>query len=543
MGALTLKTHPFEIRSWENEIFESFDPTNSFGSNIIVYLNKNKIIQIEPDYNLYTNNHWLTDKSRLFFDGIFNTKYLKKKESWLNLLYKLIKTIYIFDQCSKQTNKNYFFTIIFNNLNFELLCMLIYISQKYSFIILKKTEQININLNLESFFQLNNITENLKLSFSTLCLFISTNTRYEGYYLNLKLRQRYLKGNFKCLNIGSLIDLSFKIEFLGSNFSILKTIAEGNNFLCQDLKFSNNPILIYNNEIFKRNDNKNIFEILKILFKLQIFHKTWNGLNVLNSTLNDTGTFILKYVSKLTLKNFNNFSSLFFFNLISNNLFNIIKVAKLKLLFKSFIIPQKKCIQFNFINFKNKQFLTNKLILNQNVENKINLTFSKKQYKNCFYISKNIFFENEATYINAEGFVKRAIKLISKKKTKNSWQFFKKMLIYFKKKLVFLITIENQILFYNFKKFYNFKNFINFQYYVTQSLTNLNFYLNIKNKTIILKKSTEYYKTKTKKYITTKIKYWLDDFFNGNKDEYSQNSIILTDYSKILRIKYTNFFF
>jgi hypothetical protein len=117
------------------------------------------------------------------------------------------------------------------------------------------------------------------------------------------------------------------------------------------------------------------------------------------------------------------------------------------------------------------------------------------------------------------------------------------MLIYFKKKLVFLITIENQILFYNFKKFYNFKNFINFQYYVTQSLTNLNFYLNIKNKTIILKKSTEYYKTKTKKYITTKIKYWLDDFFNGNKDEYSQNSIILTDYSKILRIKYTNFFF
>jgi hypothetical protein len=117
------------------------------------------------------------------------------------------------------------------------------------------------------------------------------------------------------------------------------------------------------------------------------------------------------------------------------------------------------------------------------------------------------------------------------------------MLSYFKKKVTFLVLKENQIIFYNFKKLYNFKNFINFQYYVTQSLTNLNFYLIVKNKTLILKKNIEYFKIKTKKFITTKLKYWLDDFFNGNKDEYSLNSIILTDYSKILRIKFTNFFF
>jgi hypothetical protein len=52
-----------------------------------------------------------------------------------------------------------------------------------------------------------------------------------------------------------------------------------------------------------------------------------------------------------------------------------------------------------------------------------------------------------------------------------------------------------------------------------------------------------YFKMKARKYITTKLKYWLDDFFSSNKDEYSQNSIILTDYSKVLRIKFTNFFF
>ena len=33
MGALTLKSFPFELRGWDIEKFESLDPTNSFGSN------------------------------------------------------------------------------------------------------------------------------------------------------------------------------------------------------------------------------------------------------------------------------------------------------------------------------------------------------------------------------------------------------------------------------------------------------------------------------------------------------------------------------
>jgi len=49
------------------------------------------------------------------------------------------------------------------------------------------------------------------------------------------------------------------------------------------------------------------------------------------------------------------------------------------------------------------------------------------------------------------------------------------------------------------------------------------------------------FKLKIRKLINTKLKFWLDDIFTGGKDEYSQNSIILTDYSKFLRSKYTVF--
>ena len=48
MGALTLKSFPFELRGWELEKINSIDLTDSFGSTIKVSLNNKQIIQIEP---------------------------------------------------------------------------------------------------------------------------------------------------------------------------------------------------------------------------------------------------------------------------------------------------------------------------------------------------------------------------------------------------------------------------------------------------------------------------------------------------------------
>ena len=73
MGALTLKSFPFELRGWDIEKLESIDPTDGFGSDTRAYVSKDQIVQIEPDYNIHTTNTWLTDKGRQFFDGIFGT--------------------------------------------------------------------------------------------------------------------------------------------------------------------------------------------------------------------------------------------------------------------------------------------------------------------------------------------------------------------------------------------------------------------------------------------------------------------------------------
>ena len=99
MGALTLKSFPFELRGWDIEKFESIDPTDGFGISTRVYISKQQIVQIEPDHSETTSNAWLSDKGRQFFDGIFGTwtnknnqsqKFVLKKESWQKNIQSLL---------------------------------------------------------------------------------------------------------------------------------------------------------------------------------------------------------------------------------------------------------------------------------------------------------------------------------------------------------------------------------------------------------------------------------------------------------------------
>ena len=118
MGALTLKSFPFELRGWDIEKFESIDPTDGFGISTRVYISKQQIVQIEPDHSENTSNAWLSDKGRQFFDGIFGTWNTKnehnknlilKKEYWQKNLKILLKTLYLFEHCTAKTKKDSFF--------------------------------------------------------------------------------------------------------------------------------------------------------------------------------------------------------------------------------------------------------------------------------------------------------------------------------------------------------------------------------------------------------------------------------------------------
>lgn len=534
MGALTLKSFPFELRGWDIEKLESIDPTDGFATNTRIYINKNQIIQIEPDYDIHFIETWLSDKGRQFFDGIFGTYNTKQSKNlnkltnkgWSKIIKNIVQVLYMFNHCSTQKNNNSFFTIIFENLSLEMLSLLTILDQKQSVLKLRRIENIKTHNNLEINFQLNESSNKIKLNSSTLCLLVSTNPRYEGYRLNLNLRQRFLKGDFKCLIVGSLTELTFPTSSLGSNLNILKTIVEGNNLTCQNFKYAKNPTLIINTELLKKNNSKSIFKTLKYI---NLFNNSWNGLNILNSSLHETGTYSLNQFIPLQYKDLNNFSVLYFLNITNNNLPNLKNIIALKL--------------FNQTKLDHN---INSIFLNQNskIDNSITTIYKKltnTNYNNYYNLPSNMFYENEETFINTEGFVKRTNKLILKKKIKNNWQILRRIFNYLQINLQFLNNKQNNIISFNCEKINNFKKYIHFQYQTTQILTHLNFYLVIKNENFkLLNKNS--LKKELFKIKNTKLKYWLDDFFNGGKDEYSQYSLILSNCSKLLRTKSTNFF-
>ena len=386
---------------------------------------------------------------------------------------------------------------MFENLSIELLSLLTIFSQKNPLLKIKRSESLKINNDLESKFQLNLVSDKTKLSTSTLSILLSNNPRYEGYYLNLNLRQRFLKGNFKCFIIGSFIDLTFPTLFLGSNTFILKNIIEGNHLICQDLKEAKNPILISNYELLKRNDGKNIIEMLTILKYANLFTKVWNGLNILSPALSEVGTQTINNVLPLTEKDLNNFSSLYFLNVSINNITTFKKITELKLL--------KYYNDFNNFNSVNHFFIDqgNKIQSNFKCYRDLLKTNNNQYYLNYINLPSSMFYENEETFINTEGFIKRTTKLIFQKKTRNNWQLLRKIFNYLKTNLVFLNSKNNNFIIFNYKNFSKFKNYINFQYQATQTLTNINFYLSIRNQSFLIYNKNNNFRQVTKKIKTS----------------------------------------
>lgn len=480
---------------------------------------------------------WITDKGRQYFDGIFDLSWETNKKNaeiknklLLKLLQTLSQNIYLYDHCNRQLYNKSFFTIAFENTSLEILSLLSILSETYSFIRIRRLENINAVNDLEFSNQLQTVTDPTQLCLSTLGIIVATDTRHEGSSLNLTLRQRYLKGNFKCIIIGSNLDLTFPTLFFGSNLKKLTGLLEGNHLICQDLKFSQKPFLLFNKEINKRHDSSNVVNMLEALKDTGIVTKTWNGVNILNPSLSEVGIQNTALFLPINIKNLMSFSSLYFLNISERNLMAVEKIIKLRLLQIDLKMPQQQAYK--------KIFIDQNAIINNN--KKFYTYFS--QSTEYYYIPTTVFYENKETFINTEGHFKRTTKLVTRDGIKNSWQMLRKLSKHFKITLSFLDQKDNHMIIFNLKKLKDFKNFINFQFYATRTLNNISFYLSNKTQPFILYKKTNYFKFKIKKISCSKLKYWLDDFFTGGKDEFSHKSLVLTDCSRNVRKETTNFF-
>ena len=548
VGALTSKSHPFIGRKWELKIVNSIDFFDGFGSDTQILIKNNCVVRIMPGFNSYDQmDNWITDKARFSFDGMFSAERefkilhitgkkdkLQTNLSWNSVFKELVYYIYFFDHLNRHVSKNYKLIVIFNNnVNLEVISLLTMFAKKYYFFQIRKNDNNNqINNDLEANFQLNLTLIQYILSLTKYCMLVGVNTRFEGSYLNIKLRQRYKKGNFKVFSLGSLTDLTYPVSYIGSTLKSLKTLVEGNSLNCQELNTVNYPpLIISSSELYSRHDSKAVFELLSIL-KYQTTNfitKYWSSkMNVLNSIINNVGLNVLAKFDTFSIKDFKNSRGIYLINTSISSI-SIQKILELKLL-------------NYFYNVKN----SNLVLIEQNSMFGGLTSLRTNNYYNIYsylFLPTNVFFETSNTYINTEGFVKKTLKSISTiYDTKSDWQIIRKFFSYSN---TFLCTGGmnnlNKKIQFNCDSLFNFKSFISFLYYSSENLTNLSFYLTVKNTSFDLKQ-TKYNFSVSKVYNTT-FKRWLDDFYLGLNNTYSNYSYTMVECSATFRKILTNFNF
>ena len=539
VGALTSKPYPFIGRSWELKSVNSIDISDGFGVDIQILLKNNRIIKILPGYNSQDNdNNWISDKTRFLFDGMFSpdrkltktiisgSNSLSEINTWNQIFKKLVYSIYFYDHLNR-----YFFEInpiifIFGeDTPVEVLNILMLINKKFNFFKLRRLKQLNTYNDFEAPIQLKSATKQETLDKADICLLIGTNPKYDGSYLNLKIRKRLSKGNFKIFRFGSVSDLTFSTASVGTNLNTLKSIAEGSHSICQNLKEAKNLLIILNSDLYERKDASfitNLIQILKSTTSLK--SETWNGFNLLNNSLNSVGINLLNNFKALNKRDFYDANALYFINTNTNTTYFDMFI-ELKLL--------------NYLTTSSQ----NKILIEQNskITNISQVSKTTMSLYNYIYLPTNVFFESLGTYINTEGSLKKSVKIVSSKKnTKDHWQILRKL--YSLTENIFFISNPNlnTRIQFNCSSMSNFKNFTNLMYLNTLRLSKLASYTTNKNNQSF-EVPTYLFNTKKSLLNLTALKKQISDFYIGGSDNYSKSSTTMLDCSNILRSEKTNF--
>lgn len=98
-----------------------------------------------------------------------------------------------------------------------------------------------------------------------LILHVGLNARLEATMLNVRIRQRWLRGGLTVGTIGAPVRLTYDHQNLGLTPAALVELANGNHPFCEALAAAEKPLILYGSAVLERDDAASIVSLLKSL--------------------------------------------------------------------------------------------------------------------------------------------------------------------------------------------------------------------------------------------------------------------------------------
>lgn len=290
VGALTSKPYAFEARPWELKKTLTIDVMDAVGTNIRLDSRGRQVLRALPRVNDDVNEEWATDKTRHAVDGLVRRRldrpYVRRDG-------KLVAASWdeafaaIADAANAAGNSVAAVAgdIVDCETMFAAKALLASMGSS-----LLEGRQTGMDYDVSSLAAVNFNTTISGMERADAILLVGTNLRWEASLVNTRVRKAIKRGA-KVFAIGPETDLSYKVEWLGQDLSILANLPDA---VTEAFGKAERPAVVVGGGALKHAHGAT----LELAKSLNLVRDGWNGYNVVHFSAARMGGLMLGYAQK-----------------------------------------------------------------------------------------------------------------------------------------------------------------------------------------------------------------------------------------------------
>jgi NADH-quinone oxidoreductase subunit G len=288
VGALTSKPYAFEARPWELKKTLTIDVMDAVGTNIRLDSRGRQVLRALPVINEDVNEEWASDKTRHAVDGLVRRRldrpFVRKdgrlvEASW-DEAFAAIAAVKAGSSVAA--------------IHGDLVdCETLYAAKALLASMgssLLEGRQTGMDYDASSMAAVNFNTTIAGAETADAILLVGTNLRWEAPLVNTRIRKAIKKGA-KVFAIGPETDLTYKVEWLGNDLSLLGKLPRA---AAEAFEKAQRPMVIVGGGALKGGHGA----ALDLASEFELVREGWNGFNVLHMAASRMGGLMLGYGQK-----------------------------------------------------------------------------------------------------------------------------------------------------------------------------------------------------------------------------------------------------